>query len=94
MKIIHVNSSDSSGGAAIAAKRLHLAMLNSGITSKMLVLRKNTDIDGIIQWKNKRSFSIYAFLISIATRIQDKIKIIFLPKIIKEYGLFLILMMV
>ncbi len=43
MKIVHVNTSDINGGAAIAAHRLHLSMLKQGIDSKMLVLTKNSD---------------------------------------------------
>jgi glycosyltransferase involved in cell wall biosynthesis len=40
MKIIHINTSDKLGGAAIAAFRLHNTMLNEGIESKYLVLNK------------------------------------------------------
>jgi glycosyltransferase involved in cell wall biosynthesis len=40
MKILHINASDKIGGAAIAAFRLHNAMLSSGIESKYLVLTR------------------------------------------------------
>ncbi|ADO84439.1 glycosyltransferase [Ilyobacter polytropus] len=43
MKIVHINTSDMNGGAAIAAHRLHLSMLKQGIDSKMLVLTKSSD---------------------------------------------------
>ena len=37
MKILHVNTHDSQGGAARAAYRLHQALLAESIDSKMLV---------------------------------------------------------
>jgi glycosyltransferase involved in cell wall biosynthesis len=40
MKILHINTSDKSGGAAIAAFRLHNAMLESGIKSTYFVLNR------------------------------------------------------
>lgn len=40
MKVLHVNTIDT-GGAAIAAKRLHLLQLKNGIDSKMLFLKRN-----------------------------------------------------
>ena len=43
MKILIVNFSDSSGGAARAASRLHQSLLNINVDSKMFVLMKNTD---------------------------------------------------
>jgi len=39
MKVIHLNTFDT-GGAAIAAKRLHLALLEQGVESKMLFVKK------------------------------------------------------
>lgn len=52
MKVVHVNTSDINGGAAIAAHRLHKALLNNNIDSKMLVLKKNSDEQKIIKEKN------------------------------------------
>lgn len=49
MKILHVNTYDS-GGAAIANIRIHLAMLEKGIDSKMLVLYKSSDIPHIYEF--------------------------------------------
>jgi glycosyltransferase involved in cell wall biosynthesis len=40
MKILHINTFDKNGGAAIAAFRLHNAMLESGIKSKYFVLNR------------------------------------------------------
>jgi glycosyltransferase involved in cell wall biosynthesis len=40
LKVVHINQSDTKGGAAIAAFRLHNAMLKNGIDSKYLVLRR------------------------------------------------------
>lgn len=37
MKVLHVNSSDGSGGAAIAAYRLHKGLISQGIDSRLLV---------------------------------------------------------
>lgn len=43
MKIVHINTSDISGGAAIAAHRLHQELLKKNVDSKMLVLNKESD---------------------------------------------------
>ncbi|NUU95816.1 glycosyl transferase family 1 [Marinitoga sp. 1135] len=43
MKVVHINTTDTGGGAAIAAHRLHLALLEKGIKSKMIVANKRTD---------------------------------------------------
>ena len=39
MNVLHINQSDISGGAAIAAYRLHQGLLQQGIESKLLVSR-------------------------------------------------------
>jgi len=41
MNIVHISQSDNQGGAAIAALRLHNAMLKLGIDSILFVLRRN-----------------------------------------------------
>ncbi|MEP0911417.1 glycosyltransferase family 4 protein [Leptolyngbya sp. GB1-A1] len=46
MNVLHINQSDLNGGAAIAGYRLHQALLNSGVDSKLLV--------GNIQTPSKR----------------------------------------
>ena len=43
MKILHISTSDISGGAARAAYRLHRALLSKGINSQMLVQHKASD---------------------------------------------------
>jgi glycosyltransferase involved in cell wall biosynthesis len=43
LKIVHVNTSDIRGGAAIAAHRLHKELLKEDIDSKMLVMKKDSD---------------------------------------------------
>ena len=48
MKIILLNSFESTGGAAIAANRLMKALIDSGIDAKTLVLKKQTDDENVI----------------------------------------------
>ena len=48
MKILIVNTSDIIGGAARSAHRLHMALLNKGVESQMLVQYKNSDNNTII----------------------------------------------
>ena len=43
MKILILNFSDSSGGASIAANRLHESLIKNNIDSKLLVLDKKTN---------------------------------------------------
>lgn len=45
-KILHISTYDS-GGAGLAALRLHKALLDNGIDSKMLVADKKSDIDTV-----------------------------------------------
>lgn len=44
MRILHVNTNDT-GGAAIAARRLHLLLLKHGIESRMLFLKRSGKIN-------------------------------------------------
>ncbi|AIE74130.1 MULTISPECIES: glycosyltransferase family 4 protein [unclassified Synechocystis] len=55
MKILHINQSDISGGAAIASYRLHQGLLSQGIDSKILVDIKKTKNDHIKQINRKRN---------------------------------------
>ena len=48
MKILHLNTHDTHGGAARAAYRLHRALLNKNIDSKMLVQKKASDDHTVI----------------------------------------------
>lgn len=43
MKVLIVNTSDRTGGAAIAASRLAEALVNNGVSTKMLVMEKASD---------------------------------------------------
>lgn len=43
MKVLHVNTSDTEGGAARAANRLHKGLLQNKIYSRMLVINKKTN---------------------------------------------------
>jgi glycosyltransferase involved in cell wall biosynthesis len=43
MKVLHLNTTDKSGGAAIAAQRLHSGLQEAGIASEMLVQQKTGD---------------------------------------------------
>ncbi len=52
-KVVHLSVLDT-GGAGIAAIRLHLGLLNIGYDSKFLVLYKNTNYPGIYSIKRKK----------------------------------------
>ncbi|MFX1238962.1 MAG: glycosyltransferase family 4 protein [Promethearchaeota archaeon] len=56
MSILHINTSDIQGGAAIASYRLHQGLLSQGIDSKMLVNIQKTDSDRIATIKRQRYF--------------------------------------
>ena len=43
MKVLHINTTDITGGAGIAAFRLHNALRKEGIESFMLVQSKRSD---------------------------------------------------
>ena len=43
MKVLIVNTSEKTGGAALAAKRLMEALNNNGVKAKMLVRDKETE---------------------------------------------------
>jgi glycosyltransferase involved in cell wall biosynthesis len=65
MKILHINQSDISGGAAIAAYRLHQGLLNQGIDSKLLVGSVKTDdqrVAGLIsKYRIENQFSRFTW---------------------------------
>ena len=49
MKILHLSTSDLDGGGSVVTYRLHKALLNSNINSKMLVFDKfSRDDDSIV----------------------------------------------
>ena len=43
MRVLIINTSDRAGGAAVAANRLMMALINNGVKAKMLVRDKDTD---------------------------------------------------
>lgn len=53
MKILHLNTSDISGGAARAAYRIHKGLQGIGMDSKMLVQTKLSDDKTVIGPGNK-----------------------------------------
>lgn len=61
MKVLHVNTSDANGGAARAAHRLHQALLNENIDSKMLVQKKTSDDHTVIAPTSKFEKGINLF---------------------------------
>lgn len=67
MKVLIVNTSESIGGAAIAANRLTKALLQNGVKAKMLVRDRQTDDATIItfcsKWKMKWHFLWERFVI-------------------------------
>ena len=52
MKILHLNYHENSGGAAIAANRIHRALLKQNIDSLMLVQNKTSNSDKVISTNN------------------------------------------
>ncbi|ACB51447.1 glycosyl transferase, group 1 [Crocosphaera subtropica ATCC 51142] len=54
MKVLHINQSDIMGGAAIAGYRLHQALLNSGVDSRLFVAETNLDDPRIREIPQKR----------------------------------------
>src|ERR1035437_8619667 len=47
MRVVHISTTDITGGAARAAFRLHKALLAAGEESTMLVLGKSSDLDSV-----------------------------------------------
>ena len=63
MKILLINSFDTKGGAAKAAKRLHEALNYIGCKSLMLVQHKETDDPNILTETNKLKIFLSLFLV-------------------------------
>lgn len=55
MKVLHINTSDTAGGAAIAAFRLHKAMLEDGIDSRFFCLNRTINDDERILTVSKKT---------------------------------------
>lgn len=65
MKILHCNTYDSGGGAAIAAKRIHAGLLAEGVDSRLGVLRRTSEVCGVFalsgRWRRAlQPLAIYA----------------------------------
>jgi glycosyltransferase involved in cell wall biosynthesis len=56
MNILHLSTSDIDGGAARAAYRLHIGLLEQGVNSKMFVRDKHIDNGSIIRFKYPKGF--------------------------------------
>lgn len=67
MKVLIVNTSEKTGGAAIAAARLRDALINNGVKAKMLVRTKESNNPTVVglrpAWKTKWHFLAERFLI-------------------------------
>lgn len=63
MQIVHICTSDTAGGAARAAFRLHLALLGAGETSNMLVRTKHSQLPSVHQIELPEQDSFWAQLI-------------------------------
>lgn len=75
MKIVHISTSDQSGGAAIAAYRLNEAMCIHHIDSKMLVYNKKSNdknVFPIIRCLKKKRYFFHFFLSLIFKRLVLK----------------------
>lgn len=61
MKILHINQSDITGGAAIATYRLHQGLLNQGIDSRLLVdiVTTNSERVSKVPPKGRTDFQLY-----------------------------------
>ena len=55
MKVVQINQSDISGGAAIAGYRLHQGLLSQRVDSKLLVDKVSTNSDRVAQINRKRT---------------------------------------
>lgn len=69
MKILHLSTDDYSGGASRAAYRLHTALLQNGIDSRMRVLTHQTANDKVISGRGSRTF-----LEKVKGRIKKKLR--------------------
>jgi glycosyltransferase involved in cell wall biosynthesis len=54
MKVLHINQSDISGGAAIAGYRLHQGLLSQGVDSKLLVGTVQTSSDRVASTPSRK----------------------------------------
>ena len=90
MKILIINTSDISGGAARAAFRLHDALLKNNIDSQMLVADKKSYVNSIMILSNKRMREkIWSKLDKVIRIVLDKLLLARYKKTIsKKFGMF------
>jgi len=66
MKVLIVNTSERSGGAAVAAKRLSEALAHHGMEARMLVMNRQTDAPEVLQagtWLQAKWSFVYERLV-------------------------------
>ncbi len=61
MKILHINKTDSGGGASVAAMRIHQALLSVGADSHLLVERKFGNNPNVQAVGQGRAYNVEAF---------------------------------
>lgn len=64
MKVLHINQSDTSGGAAIAGYRLHQGLLERNIDSRLLVGQAQTQSDRVATVKRRHRLESRLFRLS------------------------------
>ena len=69
MKILHLNFSDTNGGAARAAYRLHIALTKNGVQSELLVCEKQKSDKNIIGPKSFLSKFWLQFRVELLTNL-------------------------
>lgn len=79
MRIVHLSFSDSRGGAAIGAYRLHRAMLDAGLDSHMLVIHKGHREEEIHPLLNKQTRKIHLRSVEFNKRLKSLYNIKNLP---------------
>lgn len=71
LKVVHLCYSDDRGGAAIGARRSHLAMLSQGVDSKLVVVKKHSSDPRVIELPARNTFRRFVTKLGIyLTRLQ------------------------
>ena len=87
IKILSVNTSDTAGGAARAAYRIHQGVKTLGVDSKMFVKDKCQDDDTVISLKKLiPSNIVYTVFDWVALKMKNKIRAIIM--LLYEGGIF------
>jgi glycosyltransferase involved in cell wall biosynthesis len=74
MNVLHLSTSDNDGGAARAAYRLHIGLLEQGVNSKMFVRDKQIDNGSIIRYQYPKGIRMVEYKIR-----KNRIEKDFLP---------------